>query len=350
MMNRIILSVAFLAISPVTVIAQSGTLIMEKVTVRDPMVNNIVAGQMLIPKDWRFAGGMKWYPNSSHQVCFEATVSNPRGLEQYQALPWATYIWMTRPIIPLQTGSNYMGSLVLAPGEPKDIIEKVTIPQLRKGARVVRHYDLPDVAKFYAKALGSKVRSTRSRIEYTVNGQPVEEDIYLTLSYVSMEIGAGNTTTFWAPVASPFALRAARGQLDKVTPELLAVAHSGSVTSEWADAVAHVKSLFMKRMNQSIVDARTLSKQISANNDAILNIMREARQSRSAAEDRASKNFSDYIRGVQAYSGGGNSYVLPSGYSHAWAGSNGQVILSNAPNFNPNTGSTTNWTPLNPVR
>jgi hypothetical protein len=349
-MNRVILVAALLAISPVRVNAQTGTLVMEKVSVRDPMVNNIVAAQMLIPKDWRFSGGMKWYPNSSHQVCFEATVSEPRGVEQYQALPWTTCIWMSRPIVALQTGSNYMGSLVLAPEGPKEAIEKWTIPQLRKNARVVRHYDLPEVGKYYAKALGSTVRSTRSRIEYAVNGQAVEEDIYLTLSYASVDLGGGNTTTFWAPVTSPFALRAARGQLDTRTPELLAIAHSGSVTSEWADAVGYVKSLFMKRMNQGIVDARTLSKQISANNDAILNIMREARQNRAAAEGRVAKNFSDYIRGVQAYSGGGNTYVLPNGYSHAWAGSNGQVILSNLPNFNPNTGSATTWTPLNPAR
>ena len=52
----------------------------------------------------------------------------------------------------------------------------------------------------------------------------------------------------------------------------------------------------------------------------------------------------------QAYSGGGSTYVLPSGYSNAWASSNGQVILSNVTNFDPNTVGTATWTPLNPAR
>ncbi len=349
-MNRVILATALLAMSALPAHAQPKTLIMEKVTVRDTMVNNIVAGQMLMPKDWRFAGGMKWYPDSYHQVCFEATVTHPNGIERFEALPWTTCTWMTRPIFPLQIGSNYLGSFILQPMEPKDVIEKLTIPNARKNARVVRHYDLPEIAKIYSKSLGTAVRSTRSRIEYAVNGQAVEEDIYLTLSYSSADIGGGNISTIWAPVTSPFSLRAAKGELDALTPQLLTIAHSGSVTPEWADSVGYVKSLFAKRMYKNIEDAGAISKQISANNDAVLNILREARQSRAAADDRSAKNFSDYVRGVQTYSGGGANYTLPNGYSSAWAGSNGQVILSNVPSFDPNIDSTTTWTPLNPVR
>jgi hypothetical protein len=349
-MHRILLTTALIAVTSSVASAQTKTLTMERVVVRDPMVNNIVAGQMLKPKGWQFNGGMKWYPNHFHQVCFEATVSNPNGLEQFEALQWTTCTWMTRPVFPLQTGSNYLGSVVLPPMSPAEVIEKFTTPTMRKGARVLRHYDMPEIADFYSKTFGGKCRSTRSRIEYQVNGQAVEEDIYLTISYSSQDIGGGNISTTWQPATPPFALRAARGQLDAATPELLAVAHSGSVTKEWADSVGYVKSLFMKRMNQGIVDAGAISRQISANNDAVINIMRSARANRAAAEDRTAKNFSDYLRGVGEYTGGGSTYVLPSGYSNAWAGSNGYVILSNDPNYNPNTGSIANWTPLQPVR
>ena len=100
-----------------------------------------------------------------------------------------------------------MGSILLPPMEPKDIIEKLTVPNLRKNARIVRHYELAEIARFYAKSLGTAVRSTRSRIEYSVNGAAVEEDIYLTLSYTSTEIGGGNVSILWAPVTSPFSLR-----------------------------------------------------------------------------------------------------------------------------------------------
>jgi hypothetical protein len=326
---------------------------MEQVAVRDPVAKNMVAGTFLKPKGWKSTGGMKWYMESTHQVCFEAKVYNPDGLEQYEALPWCYCTWMTRPIFPLRPMSNYLGNQVLPPMAPKDVIEKVSLPAARKGLnpRVVGHRDMPDVAKYFAAASGSNnVRATRTRVEYRLNGQWVKEDFYLILSYTSMDIGGGNVTTLWGPVVPPFALRAAKGELDAATPKLLAIAHSGWINPKWADEVAYVQSLFMKRMNNGIVDAGKLSKQISANNDHILNLMRQSRETRWAAEDRAAKNFSDYIRGVQVYAGGGGRNVqLPGGYSHAWAGSNGTYVLSNDPNFNPNDSGNTTWTQLRAV-
>jgi hypothetical protein len=37
---------------------------------------------------------------------------------------------------------------------------------------------------------------------------------------------------------------------------------------------------------------------------------------------------------------------LPSGYNHAWSNNNGEYIVSDNPNFNPNVGSNLDWQPL----
>lgn len=69
---------------------------------------------------------------------------------------------------------------------------------------------------------------------------------------------------------------------------------------------------------------------------------------RQASQDRLSRQFSDYIRGVQSWQSPyqSNPVQLPSNYQHVWASPSGGFILSNNPNFNPNEGSTQNWTRL----
>ncbi|HNY55137.1 MAG TPA: hypothetical protein PKI86_05895, partial [Chitinophagales bacterium] len=58
--------------------------------------------------------------------------------------------------------------------------------------------------------------------------------------------------------------------------------------------------------------------------------------------------FSQYIKGVENYSdGNGASYELPSSYNTAWKNGNGEIILTNETNYNPNIGSTQNWEQLN---
>jgi hypothetical protein len=333
-MNRILLTAAVLATSAILAPAAEKPLVLEKVAVYDPMVNNMLAGTIMKPSGWKIVGGMKWYTEYYHQVCFEAKIYDPNSFEQYEALQWVSATWLSNPIFPMNEGQNYMGSIVLKPRTPEQVIEQLTVPVIRKGARIVDHYPMPEIAKLFEKSTGGKVLACRTRIAYTINGQPVEEDLYLILSYAQADIGGGNISTIWQPVVAPFALRAGKGQLDAATPKLLAIAHSGWLNPKWCDQVGYVKSLFVQRMYQGIEDAGRLSRQISANNDYILGIMRASREYRNAVESRAAQNFSDYIRGVATYSGGGYNYTLPYNYSYAY-GNGSSVILTNDPSYNP---------------
>ena len=332
--------------------AESKTVVMETVTVRDPMVNDMVAGSLLKPKGWKFEGGMKWYADSWHQVCFEAKLSDPASLSQLEYLPWCTCVWLSNPLFPIRPMTNYLGRLVLKPMTLAEVIEQVTLPVARKGlaVRVVEHADMPEIAKFFAKAGGVTVKATRSRVEYAVGRQTVQEDFYTVLGYQSADVGGGNVSTLWGPVVPPFAVRAAKGDLAAVTPTLLAAVHSAWLNPKWADEVGYVKSLFMKRMNLGIVDAKKLSDQISANNDHLIGLMREARATKAAAEDRSAANFSDYIRGVQPYAAAnGNTVTLPAGYAQAYAGSDGTYLLTNDTNLDPNAAGRVTWTAIKPA-
>jgi len=339
-------------LQPVSAVEPDKTLTMTPVTVRDPMVNNIVAGTILKPEGWKFEGGVKWYPDMYHQADFEARISNPNTLEQLEFLPIATAVHFRNPVMPMQRLSNYMGSIVLEPMAPQKLVTEFTLPSFRKiSPRLVKSVDMPELAKLCAaKNGGGNWKASRTRVTYSYQGTSVEEDYYVACYYYpEQSLGFNNTSvTVWG-VGLAFSIRAAEGELDNVSPKMLACVHSLKGTAEHLKQVMYVQSLFSKRMNQSIQDAGMISRQISANNDYALELMRSSRAMKNASDDRISKQFSDYIRGTQEYTYGGTSYSLPNNYQQAWINSNGTIILSNNAGFNPNTTHTGTWNAMKPV-
>jgi hypothetical protein len=61
-----------------------------------------------------------------------------------------------------------------------------------------------------------------------------------------------------------------------------------------------------------------------------------------------SQKFSDNTLGIDRYYDPheGKEVKLPSGYNYAWSNNNGEYIMSDNPNFNPNVGSNLHWEPL----
>lgn len=61
--------------------------------------------------------------------------------------------------------------------------------------------------------------------------------------------------------------------------------------------------------------------------------------------DKVSQKFSDNTLGIDRYINPHEEkeVELPSGYNHAWCNNNGEYIMSDDPNFNPNEGSNLHW-------
>jgi hypothetical protein len=341
-------TLAATVLTAVPALAQS--LSMEPVAVKDPMVWNIDAVKFLKPKGWKVDGGIKWYPDSLHQVCLETRIANPDGLEQIETLPWAYGCWFTRPVVPMAEGTNYQGQVVLRPIEdPREVLEKLTLPAVRARYRpkVTRYQDMPEVAKAHAAAMGgARVRSGRLRIEYVLNGKEVEEDFYLSVFVTSYPLGVNDCIAYsWGPVGVPFSLRAAKGKLDAATPLMLASVNSLQIEKKWFGEYMYVCDLFKARVMQGIRNAVEISETVRKNSDAVFKMYSDAYWSRAASQDRISQQFSDYIRGVQRYDSPYEKYPvqLPSGYKYAWTTANGSMILSNEAGFNPNVGDTRTW-------
>lgn len=326
---------------------RSRALLMEPVVLSDPQMGNREALRFLKPQGWHVEGGIRWYPDLAHLTCLEIRVSNPHGLEQLQTLRWARYCWFDNPVMPMQTGSNYMGEIVHpVMTEPADVVARFTIPTYRPGATVVAYQDLPGLARTLTQAEGRPVKAGRTRITYSVNGQPVEEDIYLALYLQSANLGTGTISYAWGPAGTPFGLRAAAGQLDAVTPKLLAVANSARVTPEWMAGWSEVSQLFQERQRQGIRNAAAISATISRNNAQVSQMISDAYWQRQASAERVAASYSDTIRGVTRYQSPLERYPvqLPSGYRNAYVDRQGNYILTDQDVTN------TDWTRLEQAR
>jgi hypothetical protein len=112
-----------------------------------------------------------------------------------------------------------------------------------------------------------------------------------------------------------------------------------------------------------IAAAGALSRQISANNDAMLRTLQAQRAAGNAAAtarrasdsgtgtSSANDEFSKYIRGVERYADPATgTSEHSSNQAYHWTDGFGSYQGSNDAGYNPNVGSTSNWQLMEPAR
>jgi hypothetical protein len=308
------------------------------------------AFRMLVPMDWKAEGGIVWRHEFSNLATVAMRLSKPNSPEALEMFPITPHVWREGGILAFPPGSNYLGNVVLpVVADPATYIQQAVLPQFRKNAnpRIVGRKSLPDVAKTVAAAVqetGTQktVKAERVRLEYQEGGRAVEEDVYCVLVYTQIPVLPG--TTFWT-AERLFSFKAAKGSLDGMGGLLQTMAASVKVNPVWFSKYQQVVAQWQQAKMQSIRSAGELSRYIARTSSEISAMNRQAYEARQASNDRINKNFSEYIRGVETYHNPVESRAveLPSGYREAWVSGNGEYILSNDPNFNPNVGSTQNW-------
>ena len=181
--------------------------------------------------------------------------------------------------------------------------------------------------------------ATKVRYEYEKGGKAWEEDVFVTLVVNTMQ-----GMTIWS-VNSAYSFRAPKGELDKVAPKMATVVSTGRVTQDWYGGYMYVQQLFMNRLNQGIKDAAAISATVTKNSEEIRQMFSDSYRKQQESQDRTSRGFSEYVRGVQTYENPYDSrpVQLPSGYRDAWVSSSGEFILSTQAGYDPNTGSTVEW-------
>jgi hypothetical protein len=353
-MTRRLLTAALLLAPALAAAADPNkAVVLERVALSDPILGKSPACTILKPKGWKASGQVNWEPGTIHQAHVDLTVSDPDSLAQFKTTPVPYFGSDSGNGLGKKRFDPYYSGLYCDPLTPVELHAAVleAFPDAApKGTKVVKQTDLPDVAKVFAKQTGLTVHAGRTRLTYKVDGVAVEEDFYLVLGYTATRLPTGGTFYQFWPLGQPFSLRAEKGKLDDATPLLMAVAYSYQPTEALGLAKAKGLATLMGQFYDQIAALDRLSKSISANNDAMLDMIRTGREARWAAEDRAAQKFSDYIRGVDRYTDGKSSYTVPYGYSGVWSDGSGTVILSNDRGYDPNRSERGTWSELKPVK
>jgi hypothetical protein len=312
------------------------------------------ASRFLVPIDWKVEGGIKWRAVPSQPATSSIRVFNPAGVEEIGVLPNIPCLWTQRPVFGIREGSTYLGAEVRRPIENAvQCLRKLVLPRAfpkLKNATVVQEDLLPEKAKAWAAAnfpgmeQQVHVSAGKIRIEYAEAGKMIEQDLYCVVSAITLTAG-GVPTTYWGPDDIKYS-RAEKGKLDEQYKLFHTMIASDTPNLRWVNRYTQISEQMVRNQIAASNRALELSRYLSQTNDQIRESIRASYETRQAAMDRVNLNFDRHIRGVEAFQdpwGHTSAVELPSGYSQAWSNANGEYIMSNDANFNPNVGSNTTW-------
>jgi hypothetical protein len=122
----------------------------------------------------------------------------------------------------------------------------------------------------------------------------------------------------------------------------------GSNYLEWFNRYAQLVQALSRAQVQQIRAAGEISRIVSQTSREISDMMRESYEQRQASQDRINDRWSQYMRGVDKYYDpiAQRPVELPSGYTNAWVNGQGEYIVTESVNFNPNVEVGGNWQKL----
>jgi hypothetical protein len=263
-------------------------------------------------------------------------------------------IQMTKP-----AGSQYFGYEVRQPLPARETMRQFVLPRFRRipDLAIVDEGPALELLQVVTRSQAPQPQggqystdSTRGRLHYTLNSQPVAEEMSGVAEYTRISIPGvfgSAENVFWS-FGYMTSFRADRGRIESYTDLYRAIFASIKINPAWTAVVQQVSQGLTSNTINSIHQIGALSHQISRNFNEVSDMNMKGWEERSAVYDRVSENFSQTIRGVDPYydPNTGQNVELPSGFTQAWSTPLGEYIVSDDPNFNPNIGSTQTWTPL----
>jgi hypothetical protein len=315
----------------------------------------IPAASLLAPADWRLEGAVAWgYPACiTDLVAAHVRIASPDGRHALELLPLHAWTWSEDPLMVQtmrQSQSMRQGCPVAPPMSAAEAVRQIYLPRFRPGAQVVgiqrdaaaaqaaREQMAPQLA---ARGPQAALRTDAARLRLAHGG--VEEWLACAVATVSYPVlsasaaaqgGMAYTRQHDSGVQGAYAFRAPQGGLEEAEPLLGAMLASIRLNPAWQTAVNHVTAAILRAQ---IIGAAERARIWRDAMNEIGEMRMRSWQSARESQDRVSRAFSQYIRGVQTMVNPrtGAPVEVPSGYSHVWMNGAGEYVLSNDPSFNP---------------
>lgn len=371
--------------------APQGTVVLEKVSLRDPGMDNIESHTLLKPQGWQVQGGQQWNVQAFRDfVHLNLRVTAPDGRE-LAVYPGGFYedsnVYeisrqlgaQVQPPQPGQVTGDGITHMPL-PESASAYVTNVVIPTNRPGAqnvRVVTTTELPQIARQVEELMAPVMRNAerddqqlrqmgaqiqrelsiiaeRVRLAYTENGQAFEEDVWVVGSVQHtaqlLQQGMPMTHIYHWTMNDPRGVRAPAGQLDEARALIEAISLSIQRNPHYAAVIMDLQH----KINMQQLDALARRGEIARQGrEEAWNTYQKGVRKQQAAQIENNRKFLDYIRDVDHFRDTDGSTVnLPSLYSNVYSNGNGEYILTNEPTYDPNDdpNSLERWERINPAR
>ncbi len=328
---------------------------MKQFAVVDQQMNGIPAFRILAPSNWQLNGGLTWNHNLVNLVTANIAITAPDKSAGFYVHPSPMFI-SGQIQYQWQQGQLYLGMIVMPmPNSPTEFIQQIVIPEQRPHATNLKLIQEEDLSSWAANIAATTAQSgnmpqgfgVRARFAYTENGKKWEEDFYCAI----LVSRAGPQNMFWLADRN-LSVRTEVGKLNSIQPLANAFVNSFRLEKRWYGHFLQIQQQWIAAQQRGIASAGALSDAISKSNDQFNQSMMQSWNARQQSEDRANREFSEYIRGSENYNDtvNGTNVELPGGYAHTWTNTQGEYILTDDAGFNPNRNSNLNWETIRPLR
>jgi hypothetical protein len=316
----------------------------------------------LKPDDWQFEGGINWILNNpAMPAVIPFRVYNTKGKDEFEVFANRCFFWTTnlKLLSMFPPGTNYFGSKVKLPVKAQTALKKIILPEERKNYpdfKIISESDLPELAQ--ALGAGKQVQGfgksdasgAKVRFSYTKNGIEMEEEIYAVVENLTFPVNSAQGTffnTIWY-VDYIFSFKGEKGKLEDQTKIFQTITSSFKLNPKWYAKYSNVIEYLAQQQITKINSIGEMSRMLSQVSDQMTPTQETQFENRSSVYDEVSEKFSDNTLGIDRYYDPfeERQVELPSGYNHAWCNNNGEYVVTDNPNYNPNVGSNLNWQEL----
>jgi hypothetical protein len=325
------------------------------------------AVELLIPPNWDLKGGVTF--GGGKGGCFSDLMAvswkatGPDG-SAFWGLP--NYSWQytndpteMRNLNDPQRRQTSIGGKpcpVAQPMKAEEYFRQNVVPQLLSHT-VVSVEPYPELDQMVRRQLGLpssdggtgaiRTEAIRARIEFQTDGKPMEG--WVTAAVVTRAFSAGRGTFWDSQAIDTMGFTQPKGKLDANEKLFKVMLNSVRPLPQWQTASNSViNKLYQFQAQQHAIQDQAIaafqSKVIQTINATTANAQRGAQQ--------AAFGESQLIRGVQTFRdpATGHTFELSNQYDHAWLNGSNEYVMSDDPNFNPNSQLSGSWNELQVVR
>lgn len=318
----------------------------SKIMDRNGFAQPMVAATMLIPVGWKTEGGIVWAqnmsgcgPNTPH-INWAAT--SPDGSSAIQMLPeekWSGHN-MQYPGMQQSQCPNVIVT------DPRQYITQY-VQRVRPGARMLDYRERADIVEGVAKMMppqppdmyGMQTRqwvgAGDALLGYQLQGREMRELVGVIAIFSQNRVadGMGGVMETYTTLSLPsFAYRAPEGQLDFNKAAM--IRNSYRADPQWSAKIAQFHANIARTNAKGAADRARITAQT---NREISDMQMDSWRKQQESSDRGSREFNEYIRGVETYNDpiNGGSVQLDNTYDNAWQLNDGTYVLTDDPSFNP---------------